>query len=380
VKNLGYSWSIFSSLIIKQTWKIDRFQYAGSQSRIAQDLIFCASAASRSRIIKMNDRENALQIVHFGQPERVVSSLPAYTLAYLGVNHQGFAGGGHDSPVGERWMDIWGTLWRKELAGVMGFPRGYPLADVAALKYYAWPDPQDERICAEIYQNAQDFPGGDLFLAGSHRDTLWEKSYMLVGMENMMVYFFEEPGFVREVLHRIMDFQLGIARHYLHLGVELVFLSDDLGTQNGPLLSPWIVNEFFLPEYERLCQLYKQQHVLVEFHSCGHIQPFLEMFMHLGVDILNPVQATANDLDQVRAVTQGRMALHGGISSAAIMDGPPHRIQAEVRRRMLQLGSRGGYFCDADQSLPFPEAHRLALREAVENFGKYPLQVDSPGS
>jgi hypothetical protein len=38
---------------------------------------------------------------------------------------------------------------------------------------------------------------------------------MLVGMETMMVNFLTEPEFVREVLHHIMDFQLGIAAHYL---------------------------------------------------------------------------------------------------------------------------------------------------------------------
>ena len=53
---------------------------------------------------------------------------------------------------------------------------------------------------------------------------------MLVGMENMMEYFFTEPGYVREILHRIMDFQLAMARKYLSLGVEVVSLGDDLGT------------------------------------------------------------------------------------------------------------------------------------------------------
>jgi uroporphyrinogen decarboxylase len=320
---------------------------------------------------KLNDKENILRIIYFNHPERIVSEAPSFRINYFGCDHQGFEGGGHDSPVGTHWTDIWGTIWYKELDGVMGFPRGNPLADVRSLKNYHWPDPDDERICGNIYQMAQKFPGGDLFLAGSNRDTLWEKSYMLVGMENMMVYFFDEPGFVREVLHRIMDFQLGIAAHYLKLGVELVFLSDDLGSQQGPLLSPRIVREFFLPEYERLFQLYKQDNVLVEFHSCGHIQPFLEMFIKLGVDILDPLQATANDFDKVYSVTRGRMALHGGINSAVIMDGPAERIEAEVRQRIAQLGNNGGYFCDADQGLPFPETHLRALHTAVEKIGVY---------
>jgi len=83
--------------------------------------------------------------------------------------------------------------------------------------------------------------GHDRFLAGSHRDTLWEKAYMLVGMEALMMYFLTEPEFVRDVLHHVTDFQLGIAQHYARLGVEFVALGDDLGTQLGPLLGPRIV-------------------------------------------------------------------------------------------------------------------------------------------
>lgn len=72
----------------------------------------------------------------------------------------------------------------------MGFPKGNPLAETGALRGYRWPDPDDERICAPIHEAARAFDRPDeQFLHGSHRDTLWEKSYMLVGMENMMDYF-----------------------------------------------------------------------------------------------------------------------------------------------------------------------------------------------
>jgi uroporphyrinogen decarboxylase len=99
----------------------------------------------------------------------------------------------------------------------------------------------------------------------------------------------------------------------------------------------------------------------------------LETLMDLGVDVLNPVQATANDLDEVRRLTAGRMALQGGVSTATIMAGPAERIVAEARRRMWQLGRHGGYFCGPDQGMPFPPAHIEALRRTVEQYGRYPL-------
>jgi uroporphyrinogen decarboxylase len=323
----------------------------------------------------MDARENALRIIRFDHPDRVMVAPPVYEIRYQGANHEGFEGDlGDDHPVGTRWVDVWQTGWHKIQDGVMGLPEVNPLAEIGNLERYRWPGPDDERICTQIYRMAEAFPGGDLLLAGSHRDTLWEKAYMLVGMEDLMVYFLSEPDFVREVLHRIMDFQLGIARHYIALGVEFARLGDDLGTQMGPLLGPRIVGEFLVPEYERLFRLYRERNVLIGFHSCGNVASVLESLMQLGVDVLNPVQATANDLAQVRAVTQGRMALQGGVSSATIMEGPIDRIVDETRERMWQLGREGGYFCGPDQGMPYPRPHIDALYQAVEQYGRYPLQ------
>ena len=325
----------------------------------------------------MNAKENALRIIRFDQPERVVSSCPTHRIAYRGANHEGYTAGGHHLPVGSRWQDIWGTGWHLEHAGVMGFPREHPLADlVHALSDYRWPDPDDERICGWIYEQAEGWEREEVFLHGSHRDTLWEKSYMLVGMQDLMCFFYSEPDAVRDLLHRIMDFQLGIARHYLAVGAEMVRMGDDLGTQKGLLLSPAILDEFLVPEYRRLFDFYKQHGILVNFHSCGHISPILEMFMDLGVDILNPAQVTANDLDELRRRTQGRMALQGGVRSATIVAGPVEAIRDEVAQRLWQLGREGGYFCGPDQGMPWPEAHIQALHDAVDELGRYPLDAD----
>jgi len=322
----------------------------------------------------VHPKENALRIIRFDHPEYIMTSPPLHWVAYRGCNHEGYTGGGHHLPVGSSWMDIWGTTWHRSHPGVMGFPIGNPLSDlVSGLKDFHPPSPRDERLYNLIYQQAEGWDSEQSFLVGSHRDTLWEKSYMLVGMENMLCYFLSEPEAVRELFHRIMDFQLGIAHHYLKVGVEMVQLGDDLGTQSRLLLSPRLNQEFLVPEYRRLCDLYREHGVLINFHSCGHITPLLETFIALGVNILNPIQASANDLDEVRLITQGRMALQGGVSSATVVSGPLEAIRLEVRERMWQLGRQGGYFCRPDQSMPWPEEHHHALEETVAEWGVYPL-------
>ena len=323
----------------------------------------------------MGAKGNALRIIRFDKPECIMSGPPQHGLAYFGANHESPQDGvGHERAVGTHWADIWGTVWYKEHEGVMGFPRGNPLDSPEKLAGYRWPDPDDERVVRSIHEQLATFSSSDeVFLSGSHRDTLWERAYMLVGMENLMVYMYTEPGLVRDVFHRIMDFQMGIARHYLAAGVEMVNCSDDLGTQAGPLMGPDMVGEFLVPEYQRLLGLYHRHGVLINFHSCGNIEAMIPIFLELGIHILNPVQATANDLDKVRMLTQGRVALLGGVSSELLMQGPAERIVQEARRRMRQLGTQGGYFCTADQHMPFPPGHLAALQQAVNLYGRYPL-------
>jgi len=339
-----------------------------SGERLARRLIFPTAVSA------MDAKENALRIIHFENPEYVAGVLPVRFANYFGSNHEGFDGGEEPIAVGAEWTDIWGVGWRKELDGVMGFPRRHPLADLPrALREYAWPSPDDDRLCARIYERARSADLTGVFLGGSHRNALWERAYMLAGMENLMCCFKTEPNAVRELFRKIMDFQLGIQRHYLAIGVQIVMLSDDLGSQRSLLVSRECIEDFFLPEYRRLIEAYKREGVLIHFHSCGHIEPALDIFLDLGVDILNPVQASANNLDAVRLKTRGRMALSGGVDSALVMRGPVEAIRAETRRRLWQLGRQGGYFCRPDQGLPFPQAHLDALNETIEQFGRYPL-------
>jgi uroporphyrinogen decarboxylase len=259
------------------------------------------------------------------------------------------------------------------MAGVMGYAVEHPLADLR-IDSYQWPDPDDPRLVVPIHEKAGQADRSNKFPCGSHRETLWERAYNLVGMDRLMLAFYDQPGAVRDLLHRIMDFQLGIARHYAAAGIELAATGDDLGGQSGLLFSRELLEEFFVPEYRRLFGFYKTRGVIINHHTCGHIEPVLDVFMDLGVDILNPIQATANNLAVVRKATQGRMALAGGISTGMVMDGPVERIRIETRRCMWLLGREGGYFCGPDQGMPFPEAHIAALRQTVEEYGTYPLK------
>jgi uroporphyrinogen decarboxylase len=320
----------------------------------------------------MTPRENLLRVLAFDHPEYVPHWLPVHWLSYRGANHEGLDGtGGDGSPAGSRWTDIWGVGWHKELEGVMGLPEVNPLADITKVDSYPFPDPYDPRITGGLHGPLPETDREQVFLGGAHRDTLFEQAYMLAGMENLFMAFHEEPEAVRTLFRRITDFHLGLAAQYMALGVEWASLGDDLGHQLGLLFSRETLEEFFLPEYRRLFGFYEDRSVRVNFHSCGRVQDLVDVFTDLGIDVLNPVQASANDLPVLRERTHGRLTLMGGVPSHVVYEGPPERIRAEVKEKIALLGQDGGYICTPDQGLPFPEEHVRAFREAVEEFGYY---------
>jgi len=315
----------------------------------------------------MIETENFWNLVKFGKPAYIPSRIPDHHVAYVGSYHDNFEGQSHNSPVGTVWTDVWGVTWKKEFDGVMGFPIDHPLADLSKLDGFAFPDLNDPKYTVPIYDGAKKTDGR--ILSGANNNLIWEKASFLVGMENLMVYLYTEPELVRELFHRIMDFQLKLAAHNIKAGCKIINMGDDLGTQNSLLLGMDLFNEFILPEYERIFVFYRDKGVVINFHSCGYIEPMIDTFINLGVNILNPVQASANDLERVRTITKGKLVLQGAVNSDVVYGGTEHEIRSLARRRIDMLGKEGGYICCPDQGLNYPPHNVEILEDEVAKYG-----------
>jgi len=318
----------------------------------------------------MNIKETALEILRFKRSDILLQGFPTFEMSYYGANHEGYETNGksHDVPVGTFWTDVWGVGWLKEQEGVMGFPREHPISKPEMLKSYKFPDPNDERIYAKIYKDKEIYEkqyADTMFLGGSLRSTVWERTYKLIGMENLMEYFYTEPNFVEDVLDTVTNFQLQILDYYFDAGATVFNCGDDLGTQNSLLLSPNVMEQFLKPRYKKVMDKIKTKDGIINFHSCGHIEPILEMFIELKIDILNPVQATANNLENVIKITQNRLALQGGISSHMLVVGTPEEVRQNTRDVVALLNKNGGYFCGPDQGMVFNPDNIAAMNDEI---------------
>ena len=91
--------------------------------------------------------------------------------------------------------------------------------------------------------------------------------------------------------------------------------------------------------------------VIVDFHSCGAVEKVIPDLMAVGIGILNPVQVRANDRGRVRKMTQGRVAVLGGIDSYVVHRGTPDDVRREVRAAFDLWQPGGGWMAAPDQVL-----------------------------
>lgn len=313
--------------------------------------------------------ENAMRVIRFDSPEWIPVGLPIYGVHFGTPNLR-------EEDSSGRHVDMWGvTRWR-EHDGPGGSAFEGSIKTPADLATFSWPDPDDERICGPIYEQAEKFPGGDLWMSGGHGCLIWELAYPMVGMENLLMYFLAEPNFVKDLFEGLSEFHLGIARHYARAGVTSTGFSDDLATQAGPFFSEEVLEEFFKPAYRKVYGFYNERNIIVGQHCDGNVLPLIPYFKDVGLNILNPLQITANDIVAVREATQGTIAIHGAVSNVLVTEGPVERIRNEVHRMMWTLGREGGYIPAIDHSMPASDEHKEAVWDAVREFGRYP--IDEP--
>jgi len=319
----------------------------------------------------MDEKTNFFRLVRRDNPEFIPWRIPAAGLHYYGCNPDDSRPEG--AGIGSRWTDIWNVTWDWELEGVMPFPKNPPLAERGALDAYAWPDPHSPEISGCLRTQFEAIVDRDAkVLAASHRSTLFERAWKLMGMDTLMVAMLIDRPWAEAVLDGLTEFALGIAEEYLAYDPDFVGMGDDLGTQRGPLVNPELVRELLVPRYRRIIDFYRERKpgIVISLHSCGQVTEFLDDFIDLGIDVLNPIQARANDLGEMRRRTQGRMTLEGGVDTAVMAHGTPEEVRAEVRTRIEQLGREGEYICHPDQAMPFPEENRQALQETVQEYGR----------
>ncbi len=211
--------------------------------------------------------------------------------------------------------------------------------------------------------------------------SIFEAAWSLRGFINFLLDLRRRP----RLAEFIMDKLLEINKHNfkkifnkLHGYIQIVQVGDDLGHQNGPIVSPPIYREIIKPRQLELYRYIKRgSNVKIFLHSCGAIYDFIEDFIEMGVDILNPIQVSARNMDTRRLKKEFGDEITfwgGGCDTQKVLPfGTPKQVEEEVVRRINDLREGGGFvFCQVHNIQPeVPPENIVTMYNTVHRIAWY---------
>jgi len=257
----------------------------------------------------------------------------------------------------DRVRDVFGVVWDRSVDKDIGVVQGCVLPR-PTLKGYSFPDPRDPRFFEDIERRIARH--GDRFRVYQIGFSLWERAWTLRGTEALMMDFYDNPRFVRELLESIADYNVAQVNEALRYDIDAVYLGDDWGAQRGLQMGPRLWREFLYPVLRRLYGVIRDAGKFVMIHSCGDVDELFDELITIGLSCFNPFQPEVMDVYALMSRYRGRLSFHGGLSTQRLL---PYGSSEEVRResrRLLEAGSAGGYI--------FAPAHDVEGDVPLENM------------
>jgi uroporphyrinogen decarboxylase len=157
-----------------------------------------------------------------------------------------------------------------------------------------------------------------------------------------------QPEIAHAIFSHVTDFFIDHFTRLLEAAngeIDLVFTADDVAGQEGLLMSPEMWEEQIKPFHAKLNRVIHNHGARVIYHSCGSVMRLVPGFIDMGVDILNPLQFTAKNMDPatMKELHGDRVAFQGGVSVQKTLLGPSEGVRKEVEELIRVLGKGGGY-------------------------------------
>ncbi len=207
-----------------------------------------------------------------------------------------------------------------------------------------WYDYSSLPLQCELYQDYAIVIVGDR----TNRTSVLHEAMYLRGVQQALIDPIRNPEVTQRLYEKITNFYLEVNRRCFEAAgdqIDIFMIGDDMGTQQGLLVSPRIFREYIKPYLTRHVELAKHHDLKVMLHSCGAIRKLIPDFIEMGIDILNPIQVRARDINpsELKQEFGDRLSFHGSVDIQwTLPKGTPDDVRAEVRQRIQTLGRKGG--------------------------------------
>lgn len=287
------------------------------------------------------------------------------------------------------YIDMWQTphKWTEfgKYYAIHDQPLGQDPLTQADIDAFEWPNPDQPAMFTGLQEQAKYWYENTDYVVGADgiKVGILQTAAQIRGYDKLFLDFAINPEVAHAILDKISLIINKMYRNYMQaVGnfVQVVTITDDQGTQNSLLMSPAMFREFIKPRLKSLIDTIKSQaDVKVLMHCDGAILRIVDDLIEIGVDILNPIQTVVEGFENTATLKEqfgDRICFHGGIDVQQIMpNATPEEIRLEVNKRIHDLGRNGGYIIAPCHNInvDIPVENTLAMFEAAQEFGKYPL-------
>lgn len=283
----------------------------------------------------------------------------------------------------DMYVDEWG-ITRKYVGQYWDIIK-YPLkgATVYDLENYEWPNPESISIkeIEEIQAQARDLnENTDYIICAQHPVYgIFELGCWMCGFDDFLMKMIIDKDFVRMFFDKILDYQkkvidlyypiVGPYSHYTSSG-------DDFATQNSLFMSPELFKEMIQPYFtERISYTKKFTDLTFLHHSCGSVYKIIENLIDCGVEMLNPIQPEAANMqpETLKPEFGDRIVFHGGLGTQdVLLRGSRESIQENVKKTISVMNENGGYVFAAAHNIQddIPSQNIAYMFEAARKYGK----------
>jgi uroporphyrinogen decarboxylase len=268
----------------------------------------------------------------------------------------------------ENYRDEWGVTWKTVPydtpfgKGKYTEPFGHPLADDHELETYNPPDPSRPDLYCEAEHVLRDFKD-EYWIVGVTPTTIFETAWALRGYERLMMDMAIDGEKASRILDIPYQYHRTVTQRLVHLGVDMIWLGDDVGGQTSMLMSPTMWRQYLKPRMTELVASLRaiNPSVKIAYHTDGVVYPIIPDLIEIGIDILNPIQPQAMDPVRLKKDYGDNLCFWGSLDiQQTIPFGTPDDVKAEVVTRLKTLGRGGG--------LLIGPTHNLQLDTPLENF------------
>lgn len=249
--------------------------------------------------------------------------------------------------------DQFGVLWRFPEGQMGAFPVHDPehivLKDITQWREIVKKPvpPEDPGFWAflQTFVDRTDFESQ--YLAAFAPQGIFERLHALMGMEDAMASFYEEP----EEMHALIDYLTEIEIEFAqviqsHFPIDAVFHHDDWGSLKSSFLSPQMFHEFITPAYKQIYGYYHEQGWLVVHHNDAYSANLVPDMIEMGIDIWQGPTPT-NDIPKLIEEFGGDITFMGEIETKLldVPDWTPEMVREEVERACRKCGKHSFIPC-----------------------------------